>query len=235
MSYCVNCGVELAESERVCPLCHTEVHNPRQPFDAKAPRPFPARIDLFEPTDNRGFAAAIITLVLALPAIVCLACDLAYTPGSGWSMLVVGAMAMLWVFIVPALFFRRHPILCGVVLDTSAVLGYLYLVERFAARGDWFLRLALPIVVLVNVLFVADYLLSAKCVHGRFRQVALALATAPVLLVGIEITVNFYLMGHFRLAWSLIVSIPCLILALLALVLDRRRHFKDEMRKRLHM
>lgn len=85
MSYCVNCGVELADSERRCPLCHTEVHNPRQPYDRKIPKPFPNRLDLFEPEDNRGFAAAITTLLLALPAAICLACDVAYTRGAGWS------------------------------------------------------------------------------------------------------------------------------------------------------
>lgn len=119
MSYCVNCGVELAPSEPVCPLCHTEVQNPRQPFDRKAPQPFPARLDLFRPQSDRGFIAAILTLVLLLPAAICLACDVAYTSSAGWSMLVIGAVAMLWVFIVPALFIRRHPILFGLILDTA--------------------------------------------------------------------------------------------------------------------
>ena len=204
MSYCVNCGVELAESEHACPLCHTEVLNPAQPFDRKAPRPFPSRLDLFTPSNNRGFIAAIVTLVLALPAAICLACDIAYTEGAGWSMLVVGAMAMLWVFIVPTLYIRRHRVLFGVVL-------------------------------LILLLFVADYLLSTKVVRGRFRQVALALALSPLLLVGIELAVNQFLKGAWQLTWSLIVSVPCLILALLVLVLDRRQRFKEEMRKRLHM
>lgn len=234
MSYCVNCGVELAASEHACPLCHTEVYNPRQPFDPKAPKPFPARIDLFTPSDNRGFIALIVTLVLALPAAICLACDIAYTRGWGWSMLVVGAMAMLWVFIVPALFIRRHPVLFGVVLDTGAVLGYTWLVQHFAAPGDWFQRLAVPIVVLVNLLFVLNYVLLRRAVRGRFEQVAVVLATSPVLLVGVELAVNLYLEGHVRLGWSLIVSIPCLILAALMLVLGRRQRFRDEMRRRLH-
>ena len=135
MSYCVNCGVELADSERRCPLCHTEVHNPRQPYDRRIPKPFPNRLDLFEPEDNRGFAAAITTLLLALPAAICLACDVAYTRGAGWSMLVTGAMAMLWVFIVPPIFLRRHKVLfCG-TLDTAAVLGYLWMVEHYAAMA----------------------------------------------------------------------------------------------------
>ena len=28
MSYCVNCGVKLKQSEKVCPLCNTMVINP---------------------------------------------------------------------------------------------------------------------------------------------------------------------------------------------------------------
>ena len=30
MSYCVNCGVKLKNSEKVCPLCNTEVINPKK-------------------------------------------------------------------------------------------------------------------------------------------------------------------------------------------------------------
>ena len=184
MSYCVNCGVELAPSEPVCPLCHTEVQNPRQPFDRKAPQPFPARLDLFRPQSDRGFIAAILTLVLLLPAAICLACDVAYTSSAGWSMLVIGAVAMLWVFIVPALFIRRHPILFGLILDTAALLGYLFVVERFAARGLWFQHLALPIVVMVAGLFAVDYGLISKVVRGKFRQAAVVLFTAPCLPLG---------------------------------------------------
>lgn len=234
MSYCVHCGVELAPSERACPLCHTEVCNPREPFDPKAPKPFPSRLDLFTPSDNRGFIAVIVTLVLALPAAVCLACDIAYTAGRGWSMLVVGAMAMLWVFIVPALYIRRHPVLFGVILDTGSVLAYLWIVQRFGAPGDWFERLTVPIVLLVDLLFLVNYVLLRWAVSGKFKQFAVVLATIPFFLVGVEISVSLYLKGHIRLVWSLIVSIPCLILALLMLVLNRRQRFKDEMRKRLH-
>lgn len=235
MSYCVNCGVELAPSERACPLCGTEVHNPRQPFDPKAPKPFPARLDLFEPTSSRGFLAAIVTLVLALPAAVCLACDIAYTHAAGWSVLVVGALAMLWVFIVPMLFLRRHRVLIGAVLDSAAALGYVWLVERFAAPGLWFVYLAVPIGGLALLLFVVNYLLLSKAVHGWFKQIAVVLATIPFFLVGVEMCINRYLDGRFRLVWSLVVSIPCLLLAALLLVLDRRQRFKAEMRKRLHL
>lgn len=234
MSYCVNCGVELAPSEHECPLCHTEVVNPNAPFDKKAPKPFPSRLDLFEPQDNRGFIAAIITLALALPAAVCLACDVAYTHGAGWSMLVVGAAAMLMVFIVPPMFLRRHRVLLAGILDTAAVLGYLWMVEHFAAKGSWFQELALPLVVLIDVIFTVNYFLTTKVVHGKFKQAAVAIATVPVLLVGIEIIIDLFLNNAVELFWSYLVSIPCLLIAALLLVLNRRERFKQQMHKRLH-
>lgn len=150
-------------------------------------------------------------------------------------MLVTGAMAMLWVFIVPPIFLRRHKVLfCG-TLDTAAVLGYLWMVEHYAAKGSWFQAMAVPLVVLVDLLFTADYLLVAKVIHGRFRQMALVLASVPLLLVGVEVCLDLFLDGRVSLLWSFVVSIPCLILALLLVVLGRRERFRQQMRKRLHM
>ena len=39
--YCIKCGVELADSERVCPLCGTRVFHPDLPHDAAASRVVP--------------------------------------------------------------------------------------------------------------------------------------------------------------------------------------------------
>ena len=37
MSYCVNCGVKLKQSEKVCPLCNTKVINPNNLKDKFTP------------------------------------------------------------------------------------------------------------------------------------------------------------------------------------------------------
>ena len=95
--------------------------------------------------------------------------------------------------------------------------------------------MAVPLVVLVDLLFTADYLLVAKVIHGRFRQMALVLASVPLLLVGVEVCLDLFLDGRVSLLWSFVVSIPCLILALLLVVLGRRERFRQQMRKRLHM
>ena len=42
--YCIKCGVELADSEKVCPLCGTRVFHPDLPLpDGEAPYPADAR------------------------------------------------------------------------------------------------------------------------------------------------------------------------------------------------
>lgn len=78
-----------------------------QPYDPETPKPFPSELDLFSPSDDRGYLALIATLLLALPAAICLCCDLAYTHGAGWSLLVAGAMGLLWILVVPMLLIRR--------------------------------------------------------------------------------------------------------------------------------
>ena len=150
-------------------------------------------------------------------------------------MLVIGAVAMLWVFIVPALFIRRHPILFGLILDTAALLGYLFVVERFAARGLWFQHLAPPIVVMVAGLFAVDYGLISKVVRGKFRQAAVVLFTAPLPAAGNRNHPRSLPAGSNHPAVVLFVAIPCLILALLLLLLGRRERFRSQMKKRLHM
>ena len=50
--YCVKCGVELADSERKCPLCLTPVYMPGISDDPE--RPYP-KFDKPDPTEGEGY------------------------------------------------------------------------------------------------------------------------------------------------------------------------------------
>lgn len=232
MAYCVHCGVKLAPSERICPLCGTEAVDPKEPFCAEAPKPYPATLDLFTYEKNRGLLVLIATLILALPAVICLACDLAYTPGSGWSSLVIGAMAFLWVLCVPHLFLRRHAVTRHFLLDSAALIGYLFLIERFTG-GRWWGPLALPIVLLTAVLGITEYQLMKRKIRDPLQRTAAALLGVPFLVIGIEITVDLYSEGTVRLLWSWIVSIPCLVIAAVLLLLFRQARLRSQLHRRL--
>ena len=88
MSYCVNCGVELEKSEKNCPLCGVEVINPARPYDDKAVRPYPKRLDPINARINRQFIASVLSICMAFPAVLCLAINLSLNGSLSWSLYV---------------------------------------------------------------------------------------------------------------------------------------------------
>ncbi len=235
MSYCVHCGVELEASEQNCPLCGTEVCNPRQPFDPRARRPYPSHVDPITERINRQFIVAIISILLAFPALLVIIIDLFYTDSLDWSLIVAGALAMIWVVICPAMLMRRPTFLKVVVPSVLAVLAFMWLLNQFYFMSGWYLGLALPIILLTSVLLMINGVLIERLILTGFAIPAALLISIGILVSGIELIVNRYLNGVFSIQWSLFVLIPCLALAAIAISIARRRNIQDEIRKRLHL
>lgn len=235
MSYCVHCGVELEVSEKACPLCGTEVCNPRQPFDARARRPYPSHVDPITERINRQFIVAIISILLAFPALLVVIIDLFYTNALDWSLIVAGALAMIWVFVCPALLMRRPTFLKFVVPSVLAVLGFLRLLNQFYFMSGWYLGLALPIVLITSLIVLIIGVLIERQILRGFAIPAAILIGIGLLVSGIELIVNRYLNGVISIQWSLFVLIPCLALAAITASIARRRNIQDEISKRLHL
>lgn len=235
MSYCVNCGVELEKSEKSCPLCGVEVFNPLQPFDEKAIRPYPRRLDPINARINRQFIAAIMSICLAFPALLCLAINLSLDGRLTWSLYAMGALALLWTFAVPLYLFRKPSLTVLFLPDTAAVLAYLLLIAVLQQGLSWYLGLALPLVLLTGGLV---YLNAALILHRIFRGFvipAAVLISIGLLVMGVELIIEQYLAGAWDLGWSFYVLIPCLAIAMVCLTIARRQSIREEIRKRLHL
>ena len=102
MSYCVHCGVELDATASFCPLCHTRVLDPGQPVDTASPKPFPTRRGEVAPAAKQE-VALLITAMLASVAVCCGVLNLFLRADRMWSLYVIGASAMLWLWLVPPL------------------------------------------------------------------------------------------------------------------------------------
>ena len=144
MSYCVNCGVELDPTARACPLCHTPVVNPNQPVDASLPPPFPSRREEVQPVSKRELAL-LLSAMLGSVAVCCGVLNLFFVhSGRPWSLYVIGAAAMLWIWLVVPLVLRQMPLWLRLGLDACAVGVYVYLISIDLHGLDWYLRLAVP-------------------------------------------------------------------------------------------
>lgn len=143
MSYCVNCGVELKDSEKTCPLCDVEVQNPRAPWKEPAERPYPGRLEPVLKRADRRFFATLATLILCIPVAVTLLSDLLTDGMLTWSGYVAGAMALLFVWVILPLYCKRYYLLRLLSIDCLATLAYLKLIE-YASRGTGFCPLPSP-------------------------------------------------------------------------------------------
>jgi hypothetical protein len=235
MSYCVHCGVSVEPSERVCPLCGTEILNPRQPFDERARRPYPSRLDPITARINKQFIAAIISIALVFPAALVITIDLIYSDRADWSLVVSGALAMIWCFLCPYFLMKKPSFIKITIPAILSILAFLFLIDRIYLSVNWYLGLALPLVLLVGFLVLLIGQLIAKRILRGFMIPTVILTAIGLLVAGIEIITECYAFGTTQIEWSLFVLIPCFALAGVSLSIARRQSIHEEIRKRLHL
>ena len=233
MSYCVNCGVELEKTEKFCPLCKTEVVNPREPWREPRSRPYPKQIETIAHQIDRRFFGVLATLVLLIPVLVTVICDLMISGGVTWSGYVIGAIVMLFVwFVLPYFFKKPHPFWFALV-DCLIILVFLWLVET-VSQTEWFWSLGLPITLTISAMIVGlTALFTRKKRVPVLTRVSVVLFSVGLLCVLIEFFINNAAQRSLLPTWSLFCLIPCVILGLIALVLQAKKDLLEQIRRRL--
>lgn len=234
MSYCVNCGVELDSTAEFCPLCQTPVYNPRQPVDRTGPTPFPTERGEVS-LAARWEVAVLISAMLGSVAVCCALLNLFLRTSHIWSLYVIGAAAMLWVFAVPPLLWRRLPLLVMTLLDVAAIGLYLLLIAWELDGLNWYVHLALPIVALLGVLTLILVQLLRNQRRSILSSIALIIGSVGVFVVGLELLGDLYVHGVWQPTWSLVVLIVTVALEIPLMVVRRVPGLREEVRRRFHM
>ena len=141
--YCIKCGVELADSEKVCPLCGTRVFHPDLPR-SESEAPFPADNRVLPEDVNRSGVLFILTALTLLPAVLCIVCDWRINGSIVWSGYAAGGVALLYITVVLPLWFRHPNPAIFVPVDFAAIALFLLYIN-FAVGGHWFLSFAFPV------------------------------------------------------------------------------------------
>lgn len=211
--YCVKCGVELADTEKKCPLCATTVFHP-EISQADVPPLYPSN-HIPEPQIHPWGALLIITVLFLLPMSICLVCDWSFNGKIQWAGYVVGALAVLYVItVLPGWF--RHPNPVVLVPSAFAAIGVFLLYINCAVDGQWFLSFAFPVTAYLGVLFTAVVTL-----HRYTRRGALYInGGACLALGGFMLLLEYLLHINFGLpgmgTWS---PYPLIVFTLLGITL----------------
>ena len=234
MSYCVNCGVELGEGTKVCPLCQTPVVNPRD-LEPREVKPFFAtRQEKIQPVSKRSMAL-LLTSMFASVAVCCGLLNLALRPDLMWSLYAAGAAVMLWIFFVPPLIWRNMTLPVKTFLNMGAVALYVLLIALETRGMDWYMELALPILFTgaVLVLVICDFVRDGK--HSLLTSSVAVLIGVGLQCGMIEFVVDRYVRGTWQPGWSLIVVAVCIGLSVPLIVVRSVSSLREEARRRFHV
>ena len=198
--YCVKCGVELADSEKSCPLCGTVVYHPALPRTEAAPL-YPQDRNPALQVSPRTALMVITTLCFLLPMVICWLCDRQANGQVNWAGYVICGLGLVYVmFLLPAWFRRPNPVIF-VPCSFAAAIGFLLYID-LAVSGGWFMPFAFPVAGGVGLLVSALTALLKYVKRGQlysFGGVFLALAAfMPV----VELLANMTFGLHDRLVWS---------------------------------
>ncbi|NLC72314.1 MAG: zinc ribbon domain-containing protein [Ruminococcaceae bacterium] len=233
MSYCVNCGVELGASLKECPLCNTEVINPKSP-DIDASPYFPTRNEEIKPVSKLELAM-IITAMLVSISLLSGLINIFIGRGVFWSLYVLGASAMLWVWFVLPLLVKVIPPWTKLAVNVSAVALYV-LIIAFATNGiDWFLSLALPILLsAVVIILIASFIVrDGRC--SILQRLLVILTSIAVFAVIAEYFADLYFIEMWAPAWSVLIFAICMGMAIPIIIVLSRPSLREEVRKRFHI
>ena len=226
--YCIKCGVELADSEKRCPLCGTPVFHPDLPRNLTEP-PYPADRRIRREDVNRSGILFVLTVVALLPAILSLLCDWRINGTIVWSGYAAGAIGLLYVMIVLPLWFRHPNPVIFVPVDFAAIGLYLLYID-FATGGHWFLTFAFPVTGAIGLLVSG----TVALLHYLRRGQLFVIGGALILGGGVTVLIEYLLNLTFHVGrvffWSVYPLSAGVVLGVTLLVVG----FCNPLRRSLH-
>ena len=222
--YCVKCGVELSESEKRCPLCHTEVYLPGYTPNEDE-RPYP-KFEKPEKVNPRGIYF-IISFVCIISSVISFLCDLNLGGGVTWSGYVIGAIALFYILLILPGWFRRYYPAIFIPCNFLAIGLYLAYIN-LASGGKWFLTFAFPLTgataLIISSITILSYYLKRGYLYIWGGAFIAAGAVCPVLEVLSHIT-----FGGDYIKWGIYPLVALFLIGIMLIIIAIVKPFRESL------
>lgn len=232
--YCVNCGVKLEDSLEKCPLCNTPVYHPEQTVRRKEISPYPTKRGTVEKVRRTDIAILLIVL-LGSTALGCGILNLFVYTKSLWSLYVITACAVILLFCLPILLYRKLPMVVMTLIDGGALLLYVYMVAIVNDGMHWFKGIAVPVVLLGTLLTMIFVYMKQHVSKSILFTAMLVVIESAVFCVGINISVLYYMEHKVEITWSAVVLVCAVIITISLVTVMRVSRLREEVRRRMHL
>ncbi len=229
--YCVKCGVELADSEKACPLCKTPVYYPG--FPKEEARQYPEFVSFEEKISPRG-VYFVLAFLFGIAIIITAICDYNLNGQFTWGGYAVGGMVLAYTVFLFPLWFRRRSPLIFLSADFSVLALYLFYVN-YALMGDWFFSFALPVTGALALIA-----LSSVAIHRYVRRGLLYVAGGALIATGFFTVLLEWLLNRVfhladRLMWAYYPMIALSLFGIMLIIIASVKPLRESLRKRFYL
>ena len=236
MSYCVECGVKLEQSLKICPLCQTPVVNPNdliKASEANSLEPFAKEKGEVEPMKKHDIGLWL-TLVFGSTAIACGLLNFLVFNHNYWSIPVIGACIIIWLFFCPRMFLPKIPVSINLAISGASIIMYELAITLMSENDRWFYELTLPITLVLFGLAALFYLLYRHVSSSLVASALYLFIDVAILSVAIECFVDKFMGQPAHIFWSAIVLSVCAVISVALSAILSIKRLRVTVRKRLH-
>lgn len=228
MSYCVNCGVKLKNSEKKCPLCNTKVINPNKDNSEYEPV-YSNKVENFKRI-NYKYLSKIVILILMITSFLILLLDYVSSRTITWSLYVVASILYLGTHLSFAVIKNIYISLVIHLICTELFIG---LIAYMTNGMHWYLYLILPFVFTLWIyVMLITYLIKRK--KGEFlKKLSLGLLFGGLTVIAVEACIDLFRDNLINYTWSFYAALPITIISTIIFILSYNKRIVDEMRQRL--
>ena len=229
--YCANCGVKLADTEKTCPLCGTEVYHPhieRPEVEPLYPKDFVPKRELSKATVH-----IIIFTLFLIPIFLSLYSDCYLNKSITWSSYVIFSLAIVYITTILPFWFKKPSPAVFVPIDFFVIILFLHYIN-YTTQGDWFLTLAFPITTYLAIIVTATSVLLYYLKKGHLYVIGAFFIALGLFMDIIEL----FLMITFKVSfdgWSLYPMIPPVILGLGMIGISISRNARAALARKFHI
>lgn len=211
MALCINCGVELDDSLKVCPLCGKDPGNRDEQNYVSTDSP--SDIIQIHKKENRNYYWELSGIIAFSGIAACTIIDLLISKGLKWSLLSDISIAAAWAVLTIYQFTYKKALLMA-MSTMLAVMITLFLIDLIATGRAWFFPVGFPVTLAAFAVAGCIFFLY-NIVHLKgLNIIASGFILLSVFCIILEIILDKYLTGTVDISWSIIVAVSVLPVAL---------------------
>lgn len=227
--YCIKCGVQLADTEKKCPLCNTVVYHPELTQES-APALYPSK-KMPKSGSGRAFLCGAVLILFLLPLIVTLFSDLQFDGELDWFGYATGALILVYLIFAFPLWFKNPNPVIFVPCDFAACMLYLLYIDGIT-HGGWFLSFAFPVVLGAAVITCTLITLLRYLRKGKLYAIGGSVMALGAFILMIELLMGITFDIRF-IGWSLYPLISLLLLGGLLIYLAMNSVAREKIERKI--